>query len=145
MLEQLAQHLSLGALLDTLSALTEYQIKHHWPQGEFHHDLVIEILNPGVDWPGSVWVVSSDCNGGLKEVICLAEVPSRWGLWHHRCPDHPDFSGALPWVYAWIKTSLWFDPCSLLGPDAPSEIKPAFRQRQWGGGWELKEPDASSS
>lgn len=139
MLQQLATHLTLGSLLDAL--IPQYQILAHWPQGEFHHDLVIRVPAPPPALPGPILVISSDCNGGVKELFCFPEVPSRWGLWHHRCPDNPDFVGDLPPLLAQIRTRLWFDPCTLLGPDAPSEIKPEFRARQPGGGWELQHPD----
>lgn len=137
MVEDLANHLSLGTFLDELSRVKRYRILYHWPQGEFHHDLVLQVEDHGTDLPGPILVISSDCNGGVKEVICLSEVPSRWGLWHYRCPQHPDFSGELPPVHAWIKTRLWFDPCTLLTEEAASELNPAYRRRQFGGGWEL--------
>ncbi len=135
--DHLANQLSLGSFLDALSAAKDYEIQHYWPQGEFHHDLVIQVKDEAHDLPGSIFVISCDCNGGVKEIICFAEMPSRWGLWHQRCPDHPDFQGELPPIQAWIQTTLWFDPCSLLTAEAPSELKPAFRRRQFGGGWEL--------
>ena len=34
--------------------------------------------------------------------------------------------------------SHWFDPCALLTNDARSEYRPEFRERQPGGGWQLK-------
>ncbi len=141
MFEDLASHLSLGSFLDALSRVKPYRILHHWPQGEFHHDLVLQVEDHEADLPGSILVISSDCNGGLKEVICFSEVPSRWGLWHHRCPQNPDFYGELPPVHGWIKTSLWFDPCTLLTEDAASELNTAYRRRQFGGGWELADLD----
>lgn len=138
MLQPLACHLTLGSLLDALTQIApDYQILTHWPQGEFHHDLVLRIPPASVNLPGPILVISSDCNGGVKELFCFPEVPSRWGLWHHRCPNSPEFSGDLPPLLAWIRTPLWFDPCTLLTPTAASEIKPEFRRRQPGGGWRL--------
>ena len=32
----------------------------------------------------------------------------------------------------------WFDPCELLRDDARSEYRAEFRQRQSGGGWQMK-------
>jgi hypothetical protein len=45
--------------------------------------------------PGCVLVVATNCNGGVKEVLCFADVPDRWALWHHRCPEVADFAGQL--------------------------------------------------
>ncbi len=142
MFETLAQHLSLGSLLDALSTVKQYRILTHWPQGEFHHDLVIHIPDFAPELTAPVLVISSDCNGGVKELICMSAVPPRWSLWHHRCPTHPDFpisadQAQLPLTHGWIRTSLWQDPCALLTWDAPSELKPEARRRQIGGGWEL--------
>lgn len=36
-------------------------------------------------------------------------------------------------------TTHFFDPCLLLLPDARSEIRPEFRERMRGGGWQLKQ------
>jgi Ribbon-helix-helix protein, copG family len=36
-------------------------------------------------------------------------------------------------------TEHWFDPCELLAPDARSELRPEYRRRQDGGGWEFSE------
>ena len=35
----------------------------------------------------------------------------------------------------------WFDPCELLRPDARSELRPEYRTRQQGGGWEQARGD----
>jgi hypothetical protein len=35
-------------------------------------------------------------------------------------------------------TEHWFDPCELLAPDARSELREEFRERQCGGGWMLR-------
>jgi hypothetical protein len=139
MLDRLAVHLSLASLLDQLFAITSYRVLDYWPQGEFHNDLVLEILDPLPDLPGSILVISTDCNGGVKELFCFSEAPDRWALWHLRCPDNPEFFGSAPLVLGWIKTPLWVDPCMILSPNAPSELLPECRQRQQGGGWVLKD------
>jgi hypothetical protein len=134
----LASQLSLGALLETvLRELGPFDLVDHWQQGEFHHDLVISLRNRGA-LPGAILVVSTNCNAGVKEVLCFEEPPRRGALWHDRCPDNPEFAGALPPVLALARTRHWFDPCRLLGPDARSEYREEFRVRQPGGGWRLK-------
>ena len=60
----------------------------------------------------------------------------RWALWNHRCPDNADFDGELPPLLARATTHHWFDPCELLTESARSELRPEFRKRQRGGGWE---------
>jgi hypothetical protein len=85
-------------------------------------------------------VIATNCNGGVKELLCLESVPARGALWHRRCPESPEFSGDLPPVLASVRTVHWFDPCQLLEPDARSEYKEEARRRQPGGGWLLK-PD----
>ena len=80
-------------------------------------------------------VVSTNCNGGVKEVICLADVPDRLGLWHLRCPDNPEFSGPTPTVLAVARTDHWFDPCNLLKPGTRSEYREESRRRQREGGF----------
>lgn len=134
--ESLAATLELGSLLDLLRREHDgYEVLAHWKQGEFHHDVVLRVSTLG-DLPGGVLVISTNCNGGVKEVSCFAEPPVRDALWHARCPDVPEFAGALPDLLARARTSHWFDPCELLAPDARSELRPEFRQRQRGGGWE---------
>lgn len=132
---ELAQNLALGSLLEDLQRrLGGYEILDHWQQGEFHHDLVLEV-EPAEVLPGSVLVVATNCNGGVKEVICFGEAPARGALWRHRCPDNPEFEGDLPPILARAQTVHWFDPCELLASDARSELKPEHRERQPGGGW----------
>lgn len=133
----LANLTSITGLGTLLGALADHEPEHvaHWKQGEFHHDLVIRLGR--TELPGDVLVVSTNCNGGVKEILCLAEVPDRWALWHARDPDNPEFEGELPPVLDQIRTSAWFDPRSLLGPDARSELHPEHRRRQRGGGWTL--------
>jgi hypothetical protein len=136
---RLAGHLVLGALLEDLGERCGgYELAAHWTQGEFHHDLVLRV--PGAasaGLPGPVLLVATNCNGGIKEVLCFASVPDRRALWHHRCPGLPDFDGELGAVLARAVTPHWFDPCELLGADARSELRPEFRRRQDGGGWTL--------
>ena len=80
-------------------------------------------------------MVATNGHGCIKEVLCFQEIPDRWALWHHRCPDNPEFAGDLPEIFAQSRTLHWFDPCELLTPDARSELIPACRRRQRGGGW----------
>jgi hypothetical protein len=134
MLQRLADTLTLKGVLD---GLKPYAWEHvdHWAQGEFHHDVVVRIREQPPELPGRVFVVSTNCNGGVKEVLCLGEVPDRWGLWHHRCPDNPEFDGPAPDIRGRARTVHWFDPCDLLRPDTRSEYRAEFRRRQRGGGY----------
>jgi hypothetical protein len=135
---ELAGKLGLGALLEDLRLRWGgYQILDHWQQGEFHHDLVLKV-EPRRRLPGPVLVVATNCNGGVKEVLCFAEAPGRSALWRHRCPDNPEFEGDLPPILEEARTVHWFDPCELLVPEARSEYKPEHRERQPGGGWRPK-------
>jgi hypothetical protein len=137
----LASSLVLGALLDRVrTRWGRYELVDHWQQGEFHHDVVVRVPAPGFDLPGSVLVVATNCNGGVKELLCFGDVPDRLALWHARCPDNPEFSGNLPTLLAIATTPHWFDPCELLLPDARSEYRDEFRQRQCGGGWLPRKP-----
>jgi hypothetical protein len=133
--EELAGHLGLGSLLEDLRhRLGGYEILDHWQQGEFHHDLLLKVVTrQGL--PGPVLVVATNCNGGVKEVLCFDDAPARGALWHHRCPDNPEFVGDLPPILEHARTIHWFDPCELLGPQARSEYRPEHRERQEGGGW----------
>ena len=136
--EALAENLGLGSLLaDLRERLGGYEILDHWQQGEFHHDLVLEV-DPRDQLPGPVRVVATNCHGGVKEVLCFAETPARGALWRHRCPDNPEFQGELPPILGGARTIHWFDPCELLGADARSEYLPEHRERQTGGGWQPK-------
>lgn len=135
-LQELSRSLLLGALLDQVrERWGNYEIVDHWQQGEFHHDIVLSVPGAAAELAGSVLVVATNCNGGVKEVLCFTEVPDRSALWHTRCPENPDFSGALLRPVAAARTEHWFDPCALLGPDARSEYREEFRERQSGGGW----------
>jgi hypothetical protein len=132
----LAQKLGLGALLEQLRReFGGYEVLDHWQQGEFHHDLVLRVMRPA-RLPGEVLVVATNCNGGVKEVLCFGAPPARGALWHQRCPDNLEFVGVLPPLLASARTLHWFDPGELLGPDAHSEYRPEFRERQPGGGWQ---------
>jgi len=140
MLDQLAEKLGLGSLLNTVSeSCGPFRVLEHWTQGEFHHDLLLELSGANNPLPGRFLLVSANCNGGVKELVCFDHIPDRWALWHERCPANPEFSGELPPILAARRTAYWFDPCSLLEPQARSEYLPEFRERQRGGGWKLKE------
>lgn len=127
---------TLAALLATLrTRFHGYKIVEHWKQGEFHHDLVLRVGAHGAELPGDILVVSTNCNGGVKEVLCFAEPPDRWALWHSRCPEVAEFEGSLPPLLGSVRTPNWYDPCTLLADDGPSEFKPKYRKRLRGGGW----------
>ena len=133
---QLASHLSLGPLLHALTRSHDgYDLLAHWKQGEFHHDLVLRLRSVG-PLPGAILLVATNCNGGVKEVLCFDRVPDRFALWHERCPENPEFHGTLVPPLASARTVHWFDPCALLSADARSELKPECRGRQRGGGYE---------
>jgi hypothetical protein len=138
---RLAQHLVLGSLLEELSKrFGNYELVAHWTQGEFHHDVVLRLPEASRrDLPGPVLVVATNCNGGIKEVLSFADVPDRLALWHHRCPAVGDFRGELAPILARAVTEHWFDPCELLTSSARSELRPEYRRRQEGGGWEFSE------
>jgi hypothetical protein len=136
--EELARNLGLGPLLeDVRRRLGGYEILDHWQQGEFHHDLLLKV-DPKGQLPGPVLVVATNCNGGVKEVLCFGDAPARGALWHHRCPDNPEFHGELTPVLERAQTVHWFNPCELLRPDARSEYRTEHRERQEGGGWRPK-------
>jgi hypothetical protein len=133
---QLAAKLALGDLLGEISGRWgAYEFVDHWQQGEFHHDTILRVPNASGELPGIYLVVATNCNGGVKEVLCLGSVPSRGGLWRVRCPASSEFRGDLPAILARGVTEHWFDPCALLDPDARSEYLAECRVRQPGGGW----------
>jgi hypothetical protein len=134
----LARCLVLGALLDEVRRrFGGYDLVAHWTQGEFHHDIVLQLPESAASvLPGRVLVVATNCNGGVKEVLAFSDVPDRRALWHHRCPDIPEFSGALGPILGRAVTEHWFDPCELLSANARSELRQEFRRPQEGGGWE---------
>lgn len=135
-LDTLASRLSLGDLLETLRAgWGDYELLAHWTQGEFHHDVVLKVDDPK-SLPGPYLVVATNCNGGVKEVLCFGERPDREALWHWRCPEGEFEDRTLPPILAREETCHFFDPCELLAADARSELRPEHRRRQRGGGWE---------
>ncbi len=134
----IADALMLGGALDEVRArFGGYDLLDHWKQGEFHHDVVVRVAGARATIGGEILVIATNCNGGVKEVLCFDEVPDRWALWHWRCPHVADFSGALPPLRGRATTEHWFDPCELLGEDTRSELRSEFRERQRGGGWTL--------
>jgi hypothetical protein len=147
--ERLARTMVLGSLLEELTrAFGSYELVAHWTQGEFHHDLVLrlpEAASEALPGGGRVLVVATNCNGGVKEVLCFTEVPARAALWHHRCPGIAEFAGDLAPILARAVTEHWFDPCELLVDDARSELRPEHRRRQAGGGWVQAETAVSPS
>ena len=123
-IESLARNLGLGSLLaDLKDRFGGYEILDHWQRGEFHHDLLLRVESKG-KLPGPVLVVATNCNGGVKEIICLDAPPREEALWHDRCPTSAEFSGELPAVLGRARTVHWFDPCALLTDDARSEYLP---------------------
>jgi hypothetical protein len=146
-IDRLACALVLGALLEKLiHRFGGYELVAHWTQGEFHHDVVLELPDAATrELPGRILVVATNCNGGIKEVLCFGEVPDRRALWHHRCPNSDEFRGELGPVLGHATTEHWFDPCELLAADARSELRPEHRRRQEGGGWEFAGPPRGGS
>lgn len=139
-IDDLARHLVLGALIaDVSERFGGYELVAHWTQGEFHHDVVLRLPDCAAhELPGCILVVATNCNGGIKELLCFATVPDRGALWHHRCPGIDDFAGELDPILGYATTEHWFDPCELLRSDARSELRSEHRTRQLGGGWEQK-------
>ncbi len=130
--DAVASELSLGGALAVLQRrFGSYELLDHWTQGEFHHDVVLRVPDPAAP----IVIVATNCNGGVKEVLSFGELPGRGALWAWRCPSVPEFTGALPPLLGRAVTMHWFDPCELLAPDARSELKAEFRERQPGGGW----------
>ena len=141
--DSLSGFLLLGTLLEEIRhRWGAYELVDHWQQGEFHHDLVLRVPGAANDVGGEIIVVATNCNGGVKELLCFPTVPDRQALWHSRCPDNPEFNGEVPPLVAAARTEHWFDPCDLLGPDARSEYREQFRERQSGGGWMLRKSTA---
>lgn len=133
LLADLAKPLALGGFLDRVrDRFGPFELHAHWKQGEFHHDVVLRLQSDALP----VLVASTNCNGGIKELLALAAIPARFALWNARCPDNPEFDGELPTVLGRVRSVHWFDPCELLGADARSELLPRYRRRQRGGGWE---------
>lgn len=142
-LDRLAQQLTLGDVLATVTqTLGAFTLRHHWTQGEFHHDLVLTLDEPTDHLPGSVLVIATNCNGGVKELIAFDELPAADALWRWRCPDNPEFAGELPAIRGIVRTVHWFNPCDLLSETARSELRPEHRRRQRGGGWIASDDDS---
>jgi hypothetical protein len=135
---ELGECLDLGAVLARLKeAHGGYELLAHHQQGEFHHDVVVRAVAPDA-LPGPVLVVSTNCNGGVKELLAFDEPPTASALWHWRCPESPEFEGELPVLRATARTPHWFQPCELLTDEARSELLPEWRERQPGGGWRMR-------
>jgi hypothetical protein len=135
--QALADTMVLGNLLESLRRrFGAYELVDHWRQGEFHHDVVLRLADKKA-LPGKILAIATNCNGGVKEVLCFDEIPSRSALWHWRCPRVIEFQGSLPPLLGRATTHHWFDPCELLSSDARSELKAEYRRRQPGGGWEM--------
>lgn len=136
--ERLGRCFDLGAVLEELRvAHGGYELLFHHQQGEFHHDVGVRATS-STHLPGAVLVVSTNCNGGVKEVLAFDDAPTPGALWHWRCPESPEFEGELPTLRAESRTHHWFEPCELLRDDARSELKEEHRERQEGGGWRMK-------
>lgn len=133
-LQALADLRLLGSVLDHARRHGGYDLLFHHQQGEFHHDLLLRLLQ-GSALPGGYLLISTNCNGGVKEVLCFAEPITPSAVWHARCPDNPEFEGSLPTLLGRARTEHYFDPCELLAATARSELKPEHRARQPGGGW----------
>src|SRR5690606_39245144 len=70
-LKRLANTLALGSLLESLrNDHGGYELVAHWQQGEFHHDIVLRVLEPG-ELPAAYLVVATNCNGGIKELFAF--------------------------------------------------------------------------
>ena len=113
LIDELCAEGLLGPFLESLrTRIGGYELLDHWSQGEFHHDVVIALPASAKAYGlPAVVVVATNCNGGIKEVLGFDEAPARWALWHHRCPDNPEFTGDLPTLRACKRTEHWFDPC----------------------------------
>ncbi len=138
LLDSLASHLALGDLLGHVREhFGDYELLDHHTQGEFHHDIVIRVRDAAA-LPGPFLVIATNCNGGVKEVLCLSERPVPGGLWRWRCPESREFQGTVPDVLDLARTIHFFDPCELLRNDARSELRPEYRERQPGGGFRMR-------
>ena len=139
-LDALARTMTLGALLERLhDAHGGYELIAHHTQGEFHHDVIVRVHDHAA-LPGEYVSVATNCNGGVKEVLAFRDEPTPDALWRMRCPDNADFgTGQVATPLGVVRTVHYFDPCELLREDARSELKPEFRQRQRGGGWEPRD------
>ena len=107
---ELANVLVLGDLLDRLvQRHGGYELVDHWQQGEYHHDLILRVR-------GRLLLVSTNCNGGIKEVLAFAPgaaVPSREAVWDYRCDR-----AALAGLVEATRTVHWCDPREVLEDSA---------------------------
>ncbi len=139
-LAHLTRSLVLGDLLaELIRRFGGFELLEHWTQGEFHHDVVLRLPAGALAKTPRVLVVATNCNGGVKELLAFDDVPSRRALWDYRVGTS---SAAAIRLRDSARTLHWFDPRELLGENARSEIKREFRQRQEGGGWQLR-PDVT--
>jgi hypothetical protein len=102
---ELANVLVLGDLLDSLAQRWGgYELVAHWQEGEYHHDLVIRVRG------GELLLVSTNCNGGIKELLAFApgaSVPSREAIWAYRRQG-----AALSGLREASRTLHWCDPAA---------------------------------
>lgn len=118
LIAELANTLTLGGLIERVRCrFGNFRVLDHWQEGEHHHDLVLE-LDEYAGLPGRFLLVSTNSNGGVKEVHCLASPPDRAGLWHSRCPEQTELVGPPPQILASARTLHWFEPRELLGSAA---------------------------
>src|SRR3954466_10656718 len=71
---ELAQTRVLGTLLDSVRRTWGGDdLLHHHQQGEFHHDVFVRVrARAGApQLPGEYLVIATNCNGGVKEVLCF--------------------------------------------------------------------------
>ena len=135
----IAKTMVLGASLDEVrTRFGSFELVDQWLQGVFHHDVVVKVPD------GTVFVIATNCNGGVKDVSCFGSVLERKALWAHRCPGNPAFDAEPAIPLARSTTMHWFDPCELLRPDARSELRPEHRVMQDGGGWTERRPPICS-
>src|SRR3954468_9778059 len=119
LVEKVAPKPVLGAVLEFVRQnWGSYDLRVTHQQGEFHHDVLVKVPNAKPRLPGRYLVISTNCNGGVKEVLCFDEPVDPAALWHFRCPENTEFSGTLPSVLASARTEHWFDPCELLAANA---------------------------
>jgi len=114
-LDHVVRCLNLGELLDTLKA-------GHGGY-EFHHDVVLRVAETR-SLPGPVLVVSTNCNGGVKEVSCFAAIPDREALWHERCPKGEFAALPLPDLLARERTVHCLPTRPARPRRSPSEVVP---------------------
>jgi len=56
--------------------------------------MLVRVPSSRGELPAPVLVVATNCNGGVKEVLCFDELPDRLALWHARCPENRDSDNA---------------------------------------------------